>query len=72
MEREKIILDHSETCDACGKTISAGEPVYPLYDTNCEQPNISLEEIRTEWILSFCSDCIGQVADKPDNQNGNE
>lgn len=61
MEREKITLDHSETCDSCGKIISAGEPVYPLYDTNYDQPNIPLEEIRTEWILSFCSDCVGRV-----------
>lgn len=61
MEREKTTLDHSDTCDACGKTISADETVYSMYDTNSKQSNIPLEETRTEWILSFCSDCIGQV-----------
>ena len=67
MTREKITLNHSETCDSCQKPILAGEPVYPLYNTNIEQPNIPMEEIRTDWILSFCFDCIDKV-----NQQRNE
>lgn len=72
MEREQITLGYVGTCDSCGKIISVGEPVYPLYDSNYQQPDVPLEEIRTEWILSFCSDCIGKVASRPDDQNGKE
>ena len=64
MEKEKIRLDYTITCDGCVKIIPAGESVYPLYETNWEQFDIPLEEMRTEWVISFCYDCISQVPNK--------
>ncbi len=64
MEREQIVLESPTTCDGCQQVIAAGDPVFPLYDTDdkyAESHNIPLGEIRSTWILSFCSECIKNV-----------
>lgn len=64
MELEQIILTNSATCDCCQKIIAAGDPVFPLFDTDdkyAESHNIPLGEIRSTWILSFCSECVKTV-----------